>query len=477
MSPSLFGVDLGSRHVDVRPWAYAGTTTQMAGLFPFVAGSGAPADGVPVGRHLTTREVVCCDPFAWHTAGLVTNLGMMVMGAPGAGKTSLAKRIIRGLMATGVTALVLGDPKGEYVPVTRSAGGQVIRVGRGLDRINPLDAGPLGQALARMSGTARQTMLAEVRGQRLGALLALCALVRPGGLADWEAAVLGAAVDVLTGADDDGRRAEPTVPDVLAVLIRAHDPLVRAAQVASRQFAEETTPLRRTLYGLIEGPLKGVFDGPTTTALDLAAPTVCVDLSAVTGAGDVLMAASMLATWSYGHAVIEASVALARLGLAPPRRFLAVLDEMWRALRGSSALVEQADALTRVYRHKSVAHLMLTHSLDDLAAVGTDADRAKARGFLDRCAITALTAMSDRELAEVSRLRHLTGREKAIVASWSSAGSWHSGADRGPAAGRARHPGRGKYLLKAGDRVGIPVEMTLVGDEPTLYDTDPGALQ
>ncbi len=234
------------------------------------------------------------------------------------------------------------------------------------------------------------------------------------------------------------------------------------------RFAEETTALRRTLYGLIEGPLKGVFDGPTTTPLNLDAPAVVVDLSAVTGAGDALMAASMLATWSYGHAMIEASLALSRLKGQPTRRFLAVLDEMWRALRGSSALVEQADALTRVYRHKSVAHLMLTHSLDDLAAVGTDADRAKARGFLDRCAITALTAMSERELLEIGRLRHLTDREIATVQSWSSSTSWQPG---------GHHYGRGKYLLKAGDRTGIPVEMTLVGDEPDLYNTDPGALR
>lgn len=455
---------LGTPVRDPGRWAYAGTTTQMAGLFPFGAGSGAPSAGVPVGRHLRSSEVVCCDPFAWHAAGLVTNLGMMVMGSPGAGKTSLAKRIIRGLMACGVTALILGDPKGEYVRVVRSAGGQVIRVGRGLDRINPLDAGPLGLALSRLHGTAREAMLAEVRGQRLNALLALCALTRTSGLADWEAAVLGAAVDVLTHPD----RPEPTVPDVLAILHEASEPLVQAAQVPPARFAEETTDLRRTLYGLVEGPLKGVFDGPTTTPLNLSAPAVVVDLSAVTGAGDTLMAASMLATWSYGHAMIEASLALSRVGGGPPRQFLAVLDEMWRALRGSSALVEQADALTRVYRHKSVAHLMLTHSLDDLAAVGTDTDRAKARGFLDRCAITALTAMSERELSEIGRLRHLTGREIATVQSWSSSTSWQPG---------GHHYGRGKYLIKAGDRTGIPVEMTLVGDEPALYDTDPGSLR
>lgn len=444
-------------------WAYAGTTTQMAGLFPFGAGSGAPGEGIPIGRHLGSQEVVCCDPFAWHAAGLVTNLGMMVIGSPGVGKTSLAKRIIRGLMACGVTVLVLGDPKGEYVRVVEAAGGQVIRVGRGLDRINPLDAGPLGSVLPRLAGPAREGLLAEVRGQRLNALLALCALIRGGALADWEGAVLGAAVDVLT----DGGGAEPTVPDVLRVLNAQPESLVRAAQVSAASFVVETTPLRRTLFGLIEGPLKGVFDGPTTTPLNLAAPAVVVDLSAITGAGDALMAASMLATWSYGHAMIEASVAQARAGGAA-RSFLAVLDEMWRALRGSSALVEQADALTRVYRHKSVAHLMLTHSLDDLAAVGTDADRAKARGFLDRCGITALTAMSERELLEISRLRHLTAREIATVQSWSSSTSWQPG---------GHHYGRGKYLIKAGDRTGIPVEMTLIGDEPQLYDTDPGTLR
>ena len=106
-------------------------------------------------RHPRSQEVVCCDPFAWHSAGLVTNLGMMIIGSPGVGKTSLAKRQIRGLMACGATALILGDPKGEYVRVVESAGGQVVRVGRGLDRINPLDAGPLGAVLPRLTGAAR----------------------------------------------------------------------------------------------------------------------------------------------------------------------------------------------------------------------------------------------------------------------------------------------------------------------------------
>jgi hypothetical protein len=35
------------------------------------------------------------------------------------------------------------------------------------------------------------------------------------------------------------------------------------------------------------------------------------------------------------------------------------------------------------------------------------------------------------------------------------------------------HPGRGKYLIKTGERLGIPVQLALVGPEHRLYDTDP----
>jgi len=92
---------------------------------------------------MTWGEVVCCDPFAWMDAGLTTNRGVFVLGQPGTGKSSAGKRICRGLMAFGGVPLFLGDAKPDYTGIVSSAGGQVIRIGRGLDRINPLDAGPL----------------------------------------------------------------------------------------------------------------------------------------------------------------------------------------------------------------------------------------------------------------------------------------------------------------------------------------------
>jgi hypothetical protein len=442
---------------------YQATTVQACGLFPFTAGSGAPSTGVPFGRHMMWGEAVCCDPFSWMDAGLTTNRGVFVLGQPGTGKSAAGKRICRGCMAFGVTPLFLGDPKPDYTAIVQTAGGQVIRVGRGLDRFNPLDAGPLGRALNRLSGPLAEQLRLEVRGRRLNATLALCALVRSDApMGNAEETVIGAAVDLLAERLPAGQ--DPTIPDVLAVIREAPDRLVSAAEVDELdEYRGETRRLRQTLRMLCDGSLKGVFDGPTTTSIDLTAPAVSVDISAVAAAGDTLLSAAMLCTWSYGFAVVDASTALAEAGLAPPRRYLAVMDELWRALRGTSGLIDHADALTRVYRGRNVAHMMMTHSLDDLNALPTAAERAKARGFIDRCAITILAGLPMRELDEVSRVVPLSDAEKQLVASWSSPESWQPG---------ARHPGRGKYLIKTGQRVGIPVELEFVADEAWLYNTD-----
>src|ERR1700730_9295303 len=148
-------------HVAFAP-EYQATTTQLCGLFPFVAGSGTPAAGTPVGRHQLWGEVACLDPLAWLRAGLVTNPGVFVLGQPGTGKSALVKRLVTGAVAFGTRALILGDAKPDYTPLVGYLGGQVIRIGRGLDRINPLDAGPLGAALRTMTGPDAEQLRQEM---------------------------------------------------------------------------------------------------------------------------------------------------------------------------------------------------------------------------------------------------------------------------------------------------------------------------
>jgi hypothetical protein len=450
-----------SAHVSAGP-EYQATTTQACGLFPYVAGSGTPVAGTPVGRHQLWGEVVCLDPLAWLRAGLVTNPGMFVLGQPGTGKSTLVKRLVTGAVATGTTALILGDTKPDYTMLTEHLDGQVIRVGRGLDRINPLDAGPLGQALRRLPALAAEALRWEVRSRRLSLLMALCTLVREARITNAEEVILGRAIDLLDERLDG--QAEPAVMDVLAVIGQGPDILRAAARADTPdRYQDRVAGLVFTLDLLCTGSLAGVFDGQTSRPIDLTAPAVSVDISRVGAAGDKLLTAAMLCTWAYGFGVVDASAALAELGISRRRSHLAVMDELWRALRGAPGLVEYADSLTRLNRAKGMASIMITHSLADLDALATEEDRAKARGFMDRSAITVLAGLPPRELARVSEITPLTGPEQELVASWSAPDSWQPG---------ARHPGRGKFLIKAGERLGIPVELALAGAEARLYDTD-----
>lgn len=439
---------------------YQGTTVQLCGLYPYVAGSGSPMLGVPIGRHMLWGEVLCLDPLEWLRAGLVTNPGMFLLGQPGVGKSSLAKRLITGLTGYGTQALILGDTKPDYTRLVEHLGGQVIRVGRGLHRINPLDSGPLGAVLPRMRGAEAERLRLEIRGRRLSLLLALCTLVRAGRVTNPEEVILGRTVDLLT----DRLDREPTVPDVLAVLEEGPDELRAAARASGEvDYARRVDDLVPTLALLCEGSLKGVFDEATTVPIDLDAPAVSVDISSVAAAGDQLVAAAMLCCWAYSFGVVDAAAVLADQGLAPRRQFFAIMDELWRALRGAPGLVEHADALTRLNRQRGMASLMITHSLDDLDALPTEEDRAKARGFFERAAIKIMAALPGRELDRINQITRLSAPEREMVSSWAAPEALFPG---------SIHPGRGKYLIKTGERPGLPVALSLVGDEWRLYDTD-----
>ncbi|MCP2337922.1 hypothetical protein [Actinomadura rupiterrae] len=442
-------------HVEAAP-EFQATTSQVCGLYPFTAGSGTPTVGTPIGRHQLWGEVVCCDPLAWLRTGLVTNPGMFVLGQPGTGKSTLVKRLLTGAVATGTTPIVLGDTKPDYTMLVDHLGGQVIRVGRGLDRINPLDAGPL----AAVTGAQSDSLRWEIRSRRLSLLLALATLVREARITNAEEVVLGRALDLL----DDRLDHEPTIPDVLGILEQGPAELRTVTRTDSvTVYRKQTRELVFTLDLLLTGSLAGVFDNATTRPLDLDAPAISVDISRVRAAGDKLLTAAMLCTWAYAFGMVDASAALSDLGRAPRRTYLGVMDELWRALRGAPGLVEHADALTRLNRAKGMASIMITHSLADLDALATEEDRAKARGFVERAAITVLAGLPPRELAGVHQVTPLTGPEQHLVGSWSAPDSWQPG---------ARHPGRGKYLIKTGERLGIPVELSLVGPEFALYDTD-----
>jgi hypothetical protein len=455
----------GGRAANVSAGAtYQATTTQACGLFPFAVASGTAPPGVPVGIHQLTAEPVGLDPAEWLRCGLVSNTGMWVQAQPGIGKSALVKRMITGMVAYGLTAVIPGDVKGEYTPLVSHLGGQVWRLGRGLHALNPLDASFLQAALVQSVGTERHRLEETIRGRRCSLLEALVSIVRKTtDVTVTERRLLSVALDMVVAGQRRGPTptsdSEPTIPDVARVL---HAPPAELMDVVAAdtiaQFRRATLELLNALQLLCDGPIRGMFDRPSSVHADLHTPALSLDISAVDGEPDDVVAAAMLSSWAWAAAVIDASTALGRR-----RNVLRVQDELWRALRVAPGLVERSDQVTRLGRHRGEVSVQITHSLDDLEALPTEADRAKARGMAARNAVMVLGGMAESELDGLRRITPLTEQEAAMITSWAAPPTLVSG---------GRHPGRGKYMIKSGERLGLPVSMTLTPTELGLYDTD-----
>src|SRR5699024_11609909 len=129
--------------------------------------------------------------------------------------------------------------KGEYVPLLRAVGGQVIRIGHGLHLIAPLDAGALGsvvpvlqQAIAARTGHSqpdREQMRVleqqlhrakkEVAAAQRRMIETLVSIARQDRLSDYESAAVAGALNELyaaDGPDGQGRGGRPPGPTDLS---------------------------------------------------------------------------------------------------------------------------------------------------------------------------------------------------------------------------------------------------------------------
>ena len=459
------------------PPEWRGTTVQVCGLFPFAVGGGSPTIGVPLGRNLLTGATVCCDPLAWfQRAKLIGNPSMFLLGLPALGKSTLVRRMVIGLAGGGTVPLVLGDLKPDYVDTVRALGGQVVRLGRGLGSLNVLDVGALDEAAEQLAAAGLPANAAALReeahGRRSAMVEALITLVRGTRPGDTERTVISAALRVLaqrhaalrTG---DADAPAPLLGDVVRLLEQAPEqvrlPTLDRGDVQA--YRAVVDPLQRSLLSLLDGPLGTVFARPTSQRIALDATAVCVDVSGIS-AGDVsLQAAVLLACWSEGFAAVEAANALADAGLAPQRRFFIVLDELWRVLRSGEGMVDKVDELTRLNRNSGVGQAMITHSMADLRALRNPEDRDKAKGFIERAGLVVCGGLPAQEVDELSEIVAFSRAERRQVSSWSTPPGWDVA---------SLPPGVGKFLIKSGQRPGIPVHIDLTRAEldAAVHDTN-----
>ncbi|WP_229377168.1 type VI secretion protein [Streptomyces spirodelae] len=435
-----------------KPEVFRADTERASGIYPFLHPAGLPPIGVYIGFNTLTMQAFSAHPAAWVTNGLCTNPNVMITGIPGSGKSAHIKALCFRLMTLGHKTLIAGDVKGEYQSLCEHLGVEPVRLGPGLSgRLNPLDAGPLGQGLDDLDPQELRTRLREIHRRRLTLLKALLELQLRHNLRPQDEECLDIAVREVTGELYGQQNLRvPTLPLVYEKIKDPTEQMARELRVRGGDIQtarEQMAPLRSALGGMVSGHLGGLFDEETSIGLDWNAPIQSVDISALEEYGDETVAMVLTCVSSWAQSAID----------RPGQSWVVVRDELWRQMRsGGSAMVRKIDADLRLSRATGTIQLLATHRLSDFEAVGAAGSEsvAIAKDLISSCE-TRIQLAQDTQPLEITREAiGLTDAECDLI------GSWGAGQ-------------RGRALWKVGRGGGShPVQLMLSATEQRLFETD-----
>jgi len=324
--------------------AHRSTTRHAQAIYPFMAAGGLGGRGVFIGRD-STGGAFCYDPWVLYGDGLLDDPNVIVLGKLGQGKSALVKTLLWRMLLFGRRAFVL-DIKREYGPLCEAVGVKPISLvpGAGV-RLNPLASRPEEHAqlelLRAIAITAIGGPLSQVES---GALREALRAVRLSGVT------------------------EPTLPDIAHALFHPVTAMAERLRTTPQRLAVDARRAALALQDLCEGPLRGMFDGPTTPGLDLDAKLVVLDLHAVRDSPAVGILMACASAWM--------SALLARMADRPEReRLINVSDESWKIVQ-HTGLGEWFQSNFKLARQFGVMNLVVLHKLADLQAAGDSGSRA-----------------------------------------------------------------------------------------------------
>jgi hypothetical protein len=254
-----------------------------------------------------------------------------------------------------------------------------------------------------------------------------------------ERAALGAALSAASTVTQ-----VPTVPSVVDALLAPAASSAASLRTDLRDLLEDGRDVALELRRLVHGDLCGMFDGPTTPGLDLSAPLVVLDLSALytSTALGVLMACAT--AW------LQAALARTASARGGGGQVFLVVDEAWAILSnlGVARWLQSSWKLSRAF---GVSNVAVLHRVSDLRSVGaSDSEQvALAQGLLSDSETRVIYAQSPGELALAAELLSLSATERDLLPQLR----------------------RGVALWKVGQRSFL-VQHRLSPQERTLIDTD-----
>lgn len=327
------------------------TTAHLAAVYPFAVEAGLGVRGVFMGSNrLSGGGGFYFDLFEALNAGMITAPNACFTGSGGYGKSALAKTyvwrssILADAHRRGRFISIL-DPKGEWVRLAEMLGLTVVdlRPG-GTARVNPLDPGPAGSNLSAEDLARKQTPV----------ISALLAVVLRRKLEVGEDRVVGYALQKVSR----GHLTRPTLADVRHVLAHPSEDMTADLDTNLDEMRGRCRDLLDACALLLDGELKGMFDGPTNVDLDWdTSPGIVLNLSAVldqpTALELVMIAgAGWLQALMHGH---------------KDRLKLNIIDEAYKAIANPAMVAYLQDAW-KVGRQFGTGNILIIHALSELRA-------------------------------------------------------------------------------------------------------------
>jgi hypothetical protein len=372
---------------------------RAGGLNPILACNGTGLDSAPVIGRTDTGGVVRFDPWDAYRSGLVSSTGILVMGLMGSGKSMCAKTIALRLIAAGRRAIVLGDPKGEWVPLAdwlnqgRNGDAQVVAPGKPGVRVNPLDAGSRDPSIGESQWVQA---VSAARATRVRAVISILRGGQP--FTTTEENCLTVAMEELAA-----RTGAPTLRDVYDQL---ETPSADMKSICGGQAPHE---LALALRLLMTGPLAGAFDGQSTVKLNPWAGLTVVDTSTLAFSEARTRAIASECVTGWVTAALRARDGAFRVVIS---------EEGWEDFRDPYR-VAGMDEILRMSGHWGCALLMIFHELSDADMFGDagSAHRNQLRGLLSKCETQIIYRCSQRERPVVADLLGLSEMEAELIVS------------------------------------------------------------
>jgi type IV secretory pathway VirB4 component len=366
------------------------TTRHAQAIYPFVATGGLGGRGVFVGRD-SGGGAFCYDPWVLYGDGALDDPNAIVLGKLGQGKSALVKTLLWRMLLFGRRALVL-DVKREYGPLCAAVGVTPVSLepGGGI-RLNPLASRPEEHAQLELLRAVTMTAIG-------------------GALSQIEAAALREALHRMRVSGV----AEPTLPQIARVLFDPVADMAERLRTTCERLAIDARRAALAIQDLCEGPLRGMFDGPTTPGLDLDARLLVLDLHAVKDSPAVGILMACATAWM--------TALLARMAERPGReRLINVADESWKIVQ-HTGLGEWFQSNFKLARQFGVMNLVVLHKLADLRAAGDAGSRAAriAEGLIADASTRIVYHQDESQVPLTRSLLGLSETESRLISTLSA---------------------------------------------------------